>query len=136
MTIIRYPPPVDLNRYRTHKFHIPSADELPRDGSEPDWRPTVADLMIEDDELYHMAAGVWFPFVNHGQPGQHYVMRDDDECIHTIETTSEGYELTIVGIYGPVRCHDGPWKYPNPYDAFWDAEQLANLVDGAPSGYH
>ena len=136
MTIIRYPPPVDLNRYRTHKLHIPSADELPRDGSEPDWRPTVADLMIEDDELYHMAIGVWFQFVNHGQPGQHYVMRDDDQCIHTIETTSEGYELTIVGIYGAVRCHDGPWKYPNPYDAFWDAEQIANLAEGPPSGYH
>ena len=94
--------------------------------------------MIEDDELYHIPAGVWFPFFNSGRPGQHYVMRDDDERLHIIETTSEAYELTIIGNYGASRGggFEGRWEYPNPYDAFWDAEQLANLADGPSSGYH
>ena len=67
--MVTYRAPAELNLYRTHKLRIPSAEELPRDGSEPDWRPTVADLIVEDDQLYHMPTGPWFPFVNFGRPG-------------------------------------------------------------------
>lgn len=130
--IMRYPPPVDLNRYTTFPLRIEGADDHPRTESPDDWRPAIADLVVEDDELYHLPTAVWFRFHNSGLPGRHHVMRDDKDRLYVIADNRQSYELSIISRHGGHRSVSG--HYHNPYDAFWTAEQQVNLTEAETPG--
>ena len=130
--IMTYPAPVDLNRYSTYQLYIEDADEHPRNGSPDGWHPTIADLMIEDDALYDIPAGVWYPFLNSGRPGCHYLMRDVTDRLYLIEQERGRYGLSVISRHGGHRDVRG--GYDNPYDTFWTAEQQVYLTaDATPN---
>lgn len=104
----------DEYQHETYPLHIESADERPRKASPEGWYPTVADLMVDEDELELMPAGVWFRYFDGGRNGIHFVMRDDDGSFYHIDGVFGPYELSSPNVNG---------GYPNAYDGFWTAEQ-------------
>lgn len=112
----------DMNNYKTYALRIQSADERPRSAFPEGWYPTVAALMVYDDELEQISAGVWYRFFDGGHNGIHFVMRDDDHNFYHLDGAFGSYELSVPNVNG---------GYPNAYDAFWMANQEAGISQTA-----
>ena len=113
----------DLTEYKTYPLRIESADERPRSASPEGWYPTVAALVVDEDELDQMPAGVWFHYFDGGHNGIHFVMRDDDDNYYHLDGAFGSYELSGPNVNG---------GHPNAYDAFWTANQEAGVTQAAP----
>ena len=113
----------DLTEYETYPLRIENADERPRSTSPEGWYPTVAALVVDEDELDQMPAGVWFHYFDGGHNGIHFVMRDDDDNYYHLDGAFGSYELSGPNVNG---------GHPNAYDAFWTANQEAGVTQAAP----
>lgn len=109
----------DEYRYELYPLRVQSAEELPRQHSPAGWFPMVADLMVYDDQLYRMPAGIWFHDFLGGRDGVNYVMRDNEGDLHRV--------LATMGTYQLASPASGAGAYANCYDAFWVAERQATI---------
>lgn len=104
--------------HELYPLRFESADERPRESSPEGWYPMVANLMVYEDELARMPAGVWFRYFAGGHNGQHFVMRDHNGDFYHVDGAFGSYELSAPHAAG---------GYPNVYDAFWTAGQQAGI---------
>lgn len=107
-----------FDTYQTYPARFDSADERPRESSPEGWYPSVADVLVYDDELDAMPAGVWFLYFAGGNNGMHFAMRDEEGDFYFIDGAFASYELATP---------NGGGGYYNVYDAFWTAERLARV---------
>ena len=108
-----------LDDYQTYQLRLTRSDEQPREAAPKDWYPTIADLMVNEDELDLIPTGVWFHYFDGGHNGLHYVMQDGEGRLYFIDGAFGRWDLA-----GPKVGGD----YDNAYDAFWAAEQEAGVV--------
>lgn len=111
----------DADRFETFEVYpvrFVSGDERPREASPEGWYPEVANVLVYDDELDEIPAGVWFQYFAGGHNGQHYVLRDEEGDFYFVDGAFASYELA---------CPNGGGGHYNVYDAFWTAERLARV---------
>ena len=103
-----------LDDYQVRPCTFTSADEHPREHSPEGWLPQIADVMAYDDEIDDAPIGVWFLYFAGGSSRLHFFLRDGRDDFFYIEAAFGYYTLNGVA-------------YHNVYDAFWLAEQAADL---------
>ena len=108
-----------LDNFQTYQLQLKSSDDQPREAAPNDWYPTIADLMVNEDELDLIPTGVWFHYFDGGHNGLHYVMQDGQSRFFYIDGAFGRWDLA-----GPKVGGD----YDNAYDAFWAAEQEAGVI--------
>ena len=108
-----------LQSYIVRPMTFDSAAERPREHSPSDWLPSIADAMAYDDEIDSAPSGVCFRYYAGGSNRLHFFLRDRQDNF-----------FYITGAFGEYDLNGR--AYANVYDAFWVAEQSADLPETTP----
>ena len=98
------------------RFHVDSAESLPRELAPPDYLPVWSGrATVYEDELDDLDPGIWEIYFDGGSNNPPYVMADGWGDLYYVEQVPGGYEVNAANRRSV--------RFPNAYDAFYQAER-------------